>query len=44
EKRFWFPEENRFIALRLSAAAIRTIDKNGISSAIRQMRKSGKRV
>jgi large subunit ribosomal protein L28 len=44
EKRLWVPEEKRFITLRLSTAALRTIDKNGISAAIREIRKKGKRV
>ncbi len=43
-KRLWIPEEKRFVTLRLSVAAIRTIDKNGIAAAVRQMRKAGKTV
>lgn len=42
-KRFWVPEEGRYITLRLSTAAIRTIDKNGIESVLRTMKKEGKR-
>lgn len=44
KKRFWFPEEERFITLKLSADAIRTIDKKGISFVVRQMRKEGQKV
>lgn len=44
KKRLWLPDENRFVTLRLSVAAIRTIDKNGVTAAVRQMRKAGKRV
>lgn len=44
EKRLWIPEEKRFITLRLSTAALRTIDKKGVSAVIHQMRKAGKRV
>ena len=40
-KRFWLPEEKRFVTLRLSVSAIRTIDKNGISAVVRQIRRSG---
>ncbi len=40
-KRFWDPEEQRFITLRLSTAAIRTIDKNGISAVKRKLQKEG---
>lgn len=43
-KRLWIPEEKRFVTLRLSVAALRTIDKKGISAVIHQMRKTGKRV
>jgi large subunit ribosomal protein L28 len=43
-KRFWFGEENRFVTLRLSTSAMRTIDKNGLPATIREMRKAGKKV
>lgn len=38
-KRLWIPEEQRFVTLRLSVAALRTIDKKGISAVMHQMRK-----
>lgn len=41
KKRIWFSEENRFITLRLSAAALRTIDKLGVATVIRKMRAEG---
>lgn len=44
EKRLWIPEEKRFVTLRLSTAAIRTIDKKGISAVIRSLRKKGTKV
>lgn len=44
KKRFWFEEENRFITLRLAAAAMRTIDKQGLAAVVRQMRASGQKV
>lgn len=44
EKRFWFSEENRFITLRVCTSAIRTIDKNGLSSVVRQLRAQGQTV
>jgi len=44
KKRFWFPDENRFITLRLSAAAMRTIDKKGISTVVREMRSQGQKI
>jgi large subunit ribosomal protein L28 len=40
KKRLWDPEEKRFVSLRLSTAALRTIDKNGISATLRKMRKA----
>lgn len=43
-KRLWIPEEKRFVTLRLSTAAIRTIDKKGMTAVVREMRKAGKRV
>ena len=42
-KRFWNPEEGRYVTLRLSTAAIRTIDKKGIGSVLRTMRKKAAR-
>jgi large subunit ribosomal protein L28 len=41
KKRLWFGEENRFITLRLSTAALRTIDKLGVAAVIREMREQG---
>jgi len=31
-KRIWWPEGNRFVRLRLSTKAIKTIEKNGIDA------------
>lgn len=33
-RRFWVESENRWISLRLSNAALRTIDKNGIDATL----------
>ena len=41
KKRLWLGEENRFITLRLSTAALRTIDKLGLAAVVREMRKQG---
>lgn len=41
KKRVWFGDENRFITLRLSTSALRTIDKLGISAVVRDMREQG---
>lgn len=44
KKRLWLAEENRFITLRLSTAAIRTIDKVGVAAVVREMRKNGESI
>jgi large subunit ribosomal protein L28 len=43
-KRLWLPEENRFVSLRLSTAALRTIDKVGLATVVAQLRAQGQRV
>ena len=44
KKRFWFAEENRFITLKLSTAAMRTIDKLGLAAVVKKMKKEGKNI
>ncbi len=44
ERRFWVPGENRWIKLRVSNKALRTIDKNGIEAVIADMRARGEKV
>ncbi|MCH9633878.1 MAG: 50S ribosomal protein L28 [Chlamydiae bacterium] len=44
KKRFWFSEEKRFITLKLSTSAMRTIDKKGLAAVVRDMRAQGKKV
>jgi large subunit ribosomal protein L28 len=41
KKRLWLREENRFVSIRLSAAALRTIDKVGLEPVVRGMRARG---
>lgn len=43
-KRFWFAEENRFISLRLCTSAMRTIDKRGLSTIVRELRAKGQKI
>ena len=43
-KKLWDPEEKRFVTLRLSTAALRTIDKKGIGPVLHKLRKSGKTI
>ena len=40
-RKFWVESENRWIRLRLSNAALRTIDKNGSDSVLAGMRANG---
>ncbi len=42
--RFWLEAENRFVKLRVTAAAMRIIDKKGIDSVIAEMRSRGEKV
>ena len=44
KKRIWFAEEGRFICLRLSASAMRTIDKVGVARIVRKLRAEGQTV
>ena len=43
-RRFWVESENRWINLRLTTHALRTIDKNGIDSVLATMRARGEHV
>lgn len=40
-KRFFIPEENRWITLKVSTSAIKTINKNGITAVISKFVKQG---
>ena len=44
DQRFWVPAEKRWIRLRVSAKAMKTIDKNGIEQVLREMRGRGVKV
>ena len=41
KKRFYIPEEDRWITLKVSTSAIRTINKNGISAVLKKARENG---
>jgi large subunit ribosomal protein L28 len=43
-RRFWVESENRWIRLRISANALRTIDKVGIDAVLADMRARGQAV
>ena len=44
KKRLWFAEEKRFITLKLTPAALKTIDKLGLGKVVKKMRQQGKKV
>ena len=43
-KRFWVPNEKRWVTLTVSAKGIKTINKNGIESVLADMRRRGEKV
>jgi large subunit ribosomal protein L28 len=40
-KRFFIPEENKWITLKVSTSALRTINKNGITACLNEARAKG---
>lgn len=40
-KKFYLPEEDRWITLKVSAAAIRTINKNGLNATLKKAVEQG---
>jgi large subunit ribosomal protein L28 len=44
KKRFYIPEEDRWITLRVSTTTIKTINKKGIKAVLNDARKKGVRV
>ena len=40
-RRFWVESENRWVSLRLTNAALRTIDKKGIDAVLADLRSRG---
>jgi large subunit ribosomal protein L28 len=40
-RRFWVESENRWVRLRVSTNALRTIDKNGIDAVLADLRAKG---
>ena len=43
-RRFWGESENRWVSMRLTNAALRTIDKNGIDAVLAEMRARGDKI
>jgi len=44
ERRFWVASENRWVKLRVSSNALRTIDKNGIDAVLAELRARGEKI
>ena len=40
-KRFYIPEEDKWITLKVSADGLRTINKKGITAALKEAREKG---
>ena len=43
-RRFWIEGENRWISLRLTTNALRTIDKKGIDVVLAELRAKGEKI
>ena len=43
-RKFWVESENRWVSLRITNAALRTIDKNGIEAVLEKMRAAGEKI
>ena len=43
-RRFWVESENRWVSMRLTNAALRTIDKNGIDAVLADLRARGEKI
>ncbi len=41
KKKFYIPEEGKWITLKVSTTALRTIDKHGISAVLKKAKKEG---
>ena len=44
KKRFWLPDEKRFVTLTVSTQGIRLIDKKGIRKVVNDLRAAGKKI
>ena len=41
KKRFYIPEEDKWVTLKVSTSALKTINKIGVSAALKQAREKG---
>ena len=44
KKRFWLPDEKRYVTLRVSTKGMRIIDKKGIRKVVNELKAKGKSV
>ena len=44
KKRFWLPDEKRYVTLRVSTKGMRIIDKKGIRKVLNELKAKGKSV
>jgi large subunit ribosomal protein L28 len=40
-KKFYLPEEDKWITMRISTSALKTINKNGITAVVKEAREQG---
>ena len=43
-KRYFLAEEDKWVTMKLSSEAIRTINKNGLYAVVKQMRAAGSKI
>jgi large subunit ribosomal protein L28 len=43
-RRYWLPTEGRYVRLRLTAKAIKTVDRHGIEAVVARLRARGERI
>lgn len=44
KKRFYLPEEDRWVTLKVTSKTLRTINKNGIAAVLKEAKAAGKKV
>ena len=44
KKRFYLAEEDKWITLKLSTTALRTVNKNGLLSVVKELRAKGEKI
>ena len=44
KKKFWLPDEKRYITLNVSTRGMRIIDKRGIRKVVNELRAKGKKI